>query len=204
MLPVCAEADAAPTSVEARIQIAMSNTIFRIVLLAGTIPSFPGLSCRPSVFVCVRFPVPGVRLSRCRLCHRHHKPPVLYAFQANEAACELLDLSRSSVHDEHLETRIVVEMRVAGRDHQLVMGMLDLRQLLCDSVSVMVVDKGDSTDYRGFGARGPLRDEAIANQVAKGFGPIGVSKPGDEIIEAIEEIGIERNPDSTENSHGRP
>jgi hypothetical protein len=80
--------------------------------------------------------------------------------------------------------------------------MLKFRQLLCDAVSMMIVDKRDGPDHRSDGTRRPLGDKAIANQVAKRFGPVGISKPGDEIIEALEEIGIQCNTDSTENAHG--
>jgi len=81
-------------------------------------------------------------------------------------------------------------------------GMLKFGQLFCDAVSMVIVDEGDGADDGGIGTRGPLRDQAVANQVAKGFGPVGVSKPGDELIEALEEIRIECNTNSTENAHG--
>src|SRR5262249_37226537 len=57
-------------------------------------------------------------------------------------------------------------------------------------------------DYGSDGTRRPLRDEAIANEISKGFGPVGISKPGYEIIEALEEIGIECDTDSAEDAHG--
>ena len=82
-------------------------------------------------------------------------------------------------------------------------GMLKFGQLFCDAVSMVIVDEGDGADDGGIGTRGPLRDQAVANQVAKGFGAVGVSEPGDEIIEAGEQIGVECDANSTENAHVR-
>jgi hypothetical protein len=147
----------------------------------------------------VSFPVPVVKISR--LCHCHHETAVLHSLQSDEAACELLDLSGPAVHNDDFKARIVIEMCVTGRDHQFVMGMLQFRQLLCDAASMMIVDKGHGADYRRIGAGRPLGHEAIADQVTKGFGSVCVSKPGDEIVEALEEIGIECNTNSTKDTH---
>ena len=95
----------------------------------------------------------------------------------------------------------MIEMCMIRRNHELVVRMLQFGQLLCDSVRVMVVDKCDGADDHGIGNRGSLCDQAIANQVAKYLGAVGVSKLGNEIVEAPEKIGIERNSDSTENAH---
>jgi len=53
----------------------------------------------------------------CGVRDGHDQPPVLYAFQANEAASELLDLVGFAVHDENFEAGIVIEMCVGGRDN---------------------------------------------------------------------------------------
>jgi hypothetical protein len=127
---------------------------------------------------------------------------VLHALQSNQATCKFLDLSGSTVHDEDLEARIVVEMRMTGRDHQFMTGMLEFRQLLCDTVNVMIEDEGNGADYRGIGTRRPFRDQAIANQVAKGFGPVCVAQTRDEMIKAFEEVRIECNSDSGKDAHG--
>jgi hypothetical protein len=81
-------------------------------------------------------------------------------------------------------------------------GMLQFGQLLSNAVSVMVVDEGDSADYDRTRAGRPLGHQAIPNQITKCFRPVGVAQPGDEIVEALEKIRIERNPNSAKNTHG--
>jgi hypothetical protein len=140
--------------------------------------------------------------ARFGLCNRHDKAPMLHALQTNQAACELFDLSRSPVHDEDLQTRVVVEMRMTGRNYQFVIGMLKFRQLLCHSVGMVVVDEGDGANHRRIEICRLLGDQAIPNQITERFGPVGVAQSRNEIIEAFEKIGIECNSDSAENTHG--
>jgi hypothetical protein len=139
---------------------------------------------------------------RCRLCDCHDKPPMLYAFQANKPSSELFDLSGLPVHDEDFETRIVVEMCMICRDHKFMIGMLKFRQPLCDTMSMMIVDEGDSADDSGIGTRCSLRDQAIADQIAESLGSVRIAEPSDEIIKAFEQIRIQRNADSAKNTHG--
>ena len=137
----------------------------------------------------------------CRFCDRHHKSPMLYAFQTNDSTGKLLNLPGFTMNDKDLETGIVIEMRMAGGDYQFVTGVLKRRQLLRNTMSMMVVDEGYSADYRGIGTCRLLCDEAVTNQIAKRFGPVGIAKPGDEIVKALEKIGIECNSDSTKDTH---
>ena len=65
--------------------------------------------------------------------------------------------------NEDFQARIVVKMRVARRDYELVIRMLKFSQLLRDPVGVMVVDKRDRTDYRRIGIGRLLCDQAIAD-----------------------------------------
>lgn len=152
--------------------------------------------------MCARFSA-GAMAPGSRLCNRHDQPSVLHALQANQAAGEFLDPARFAMDNENLQTRVMVQMCMTGRDHQFVIGMLKFRQLLCHAVGVMVINQGDSAHDRSVRSSCSLRHKAIANQVAKGLGPVGVAQPRNEIIEALKEIGIERNSDSTENTHCR-
>ena len=128
--------------------------------------------------------------------NRHDEPPVLQALQTDQAAGELFDLSGLAMNNEDFQAGIMVEMRMTGRNHQFVVCMLEFGQLLGNAVGVMVVDERDGTDYGRNGARCPLCDQAIANQVAESLGPVSIAQPGDEIVEAFEEIRIERYTDS--------
>ena len=143
------------------------------------------------VGLCGRVIVP-----RLGLGDRHYEPSVLHALQPDQAAGELFDLSGSAMDNENFQARVVVEMRMTGGYNQFVVRMLQFSQPLGNTMGVMVVDQRDGSNNRGIGACRSLRDQAIANQVAEGFGPVGIAQPGDEIVEAFEEIRIERYADS--------
>ena len=127
---------------------------------------------------------------------------MLHALQANQASRELLNLPRFPVDDKDLKARIMVQVCMTGRDHKRMVGMLQFGQLLSNAVSMMVVDEGDSAYYGRARAGRPLGHQAIPNQITECFRPVGITQPGDEIVEALEEIRIECNPNSAENTHG--
>lgn len=105
--------------------------------------------------------------------------------------------------NEDFQARIMVEMRMAGRYDQFVILVLKFGQLLGNAVGVMVVDERNGAYYRRIGARRSLGNQAIANQVAKSLGSVGIAEPGDEIIEALEKIRIESDSDSRKDAHAR-
>lgn len=78
------------------------------------------------MFLTVGATVPLVRRIRLWPRNRHHETTVLDTLQSDEAPCELFDMPRLSVNDEHLETRIMVEVSMTGRHHQFVVGMLEI------------------------------------------------------------------------------
>ena len=71
---------------------------------------------------------------------------MLDAFQADDQVCKLLHAARFTVDDQHFEAGIMVQMRVARRDNQVVMFVLGFGQLLGDPESMVVVDESDGAD----------------------------------------------------------
>ena len=92
-------------------------------------------------------------------------------------------------------------MRMTCRYDELMVCMLNFGQLFGDAVAVVIVDECDGAYDCGTGARRSIGNQAITNQVAKRLGPVRAAKPGDEIVEAFEKIGIESDSDSTKDSH---
>ena len=123
---------------------------------------------------------------------------MLHAFQRNEIAGELFHRRRLAMHDQHFQAGIVIQMRVAGGDHQFVMLMLQLGQFFADAVLVMVVDQGDGSHDDGIRRRCPLADQSVTNQIAKGLGAIGISVLAHPLVELLEKIGIQRHANSAE------
>jgi hypothetical protein len=127
---------------------------------------------------------------------------VLHAFQTDQAAGEHFDLSGFAMNNEDLKAGIMVEMRMTGGDHEVVICVLKFGQLFCNAVGVMVVDERDGTDYCLIGACRPLGNQAITDQITESLGPVAIAQPGNEIVEAFEEIRIERYSDSAKDAHG--
>lgn len=149
----------------------------------------------------VRLSIRVKMMTRFGLSNCHDEPPMLHALQTDQAAGELFDLSGLTVHDEDFKARIMIEVRMTGRDHKFVIGMLKFGQLLGNAVAVMIIDERDGADYCGIGTRRALCDQAIADQIAKGLGPIGIAEPGDEIVETFEKVGVQCYTDPTEDTH---
>ena len=108
----------------------------------------------------------------------------------------MLNASRLAVDDQHFKTGIVIEVRVTRRDHQVVVLMLHLGQLLSDSGGVMVVDQSDGADNGRFRRGGMLAHQPVADQVPECFRPVRVAALFNGAVEPLEEIGIEGNADS--------
>jgi hypothetical protein len=96
----------------------------------------------------------------------------------------------------------MIEMSMAGRDYQVMAGVLDFGQLFRDTVGVVVVDQGDGADNDRIRCSGSLDHQSIADEVAKCFGSVGIATTGNRAIEPLEKIGIEGYTDSAEFAHG--
>ena len=77
----------------------------------------------------------------------HHQAAVLHAFQANEAIGKLGHLGRFAMDDQHFKAGVVIQVGMAGGDHQIVVCMLHLGELFRDAVGVVVVDEGDRAHH---------------------------------------------------------
>jgi hypothetical protein len=95
----------------------------------------------------------------------------------------------------------VVQVGVTGGDDQIVMLVLKLGELFAYAVRMVVIDQGDGSHDNGVRSGGSLADQAVANQIAKSLGAVGISAPAHPLIELLEKIGIQRNADSAENAH---
>ena len=49
--------------------------------------------------------------------HGHHQAAMLHAFEADQPIGKLFHMSRFSMHDQHFQAGIVVQVRMAGGDH---------------------------------------------------------------------------------------
>ncbi len=154
------------------------------------------------MFVGVSFAVCVMRLPRGGLRNGHDETAVLHTLEANETAREPFDLSGFTADDEDFKAGIVVEMRVAGGDDEIVLSMLQLGELFSNAAGMVIVDEGDGADNGSVGRRGAFSNEAVANEIAKGLRAIGITALCDGAIEAPQKVGVECNADSAEYAHG--
>lgn len=126
----------------------------------------------------------------------HYQAAVLDAFEADEKVGEVLDAGGLAVNDQDFKTGVVIEMRMTRRHDEVVVLVLHLGELLGDSGGVVVVNERDGADDGRAGRGGLLADQPGADQVAKGFGAVGVSALLNGMVEPLEEIGVEGNADS--------
>src|SRR6478672_6797316 len=87
-------------------------------------------------------------------------------------------------------------MCVSRCDDQVMVVVLQFRQLVRQKPGVMIIDQGDTADYESIRIFYGCGNQTIAYQVTEGFGTIGVALAGDEAVKAGQEIGI--------NSDARP
>ena len=79
--------------------------------------------------------------------------------------------------------------------------MLEVHQLLGKQLGVMIVDQRYGTDNGRLCIFDSDADQSIADEIAKGFGAIGIPLFCNQPIEARKEIRIDSNADTGELAH---
>ena len=95
----------------------------------------------------------------------------------------------------------MIEVYVKRGEDQIKMIVLHGRQALRQQAHVMIVDQRESADYQAVGLLGGFLDQGFADQVAEGFGAVGVSALGDVMVEFGEKVGIDGYADAAEIAH---
>ena len=95
----------------------------------------------------------------------------------------------------------MIQMSMHGGNHEVVVFVLRFRQLLPDSMGMMVVDQGDGAHHDRSGIAGPLPHQPVADQIPKSLGTIRVSALLNGTIEPLQQVRVQRNPDSAQNAH---
>jgi pimeloyl-ACP methyl ester carboxylesterase len=135
------------------------------------------------------------------LGHSHYKPAMLHTLQPDQPPGKFFHPAGFTVDHQNFQAQVMVKMRMTGRDHKIVIRVLNFGQLLRHPASMMVVNQRDRANNRRIRFRCPLGNKTIANQIAEGLGTIAISQPRNEIIKALQEIRIERDSDPAQHSH---
>src|ERR1019366_8536768 len=74
-------------------------------------------------------------------------------------------------------------------------------KLLAQQADVVIVDEGDCAHHVGGGRFPRLFDQFLADQVAKGFGAVGVSAPADQFIELLQKDAVDGDANPAQIAH---
>lgn len=95
----------------------------------------------------------------------------------------------------------MIQMNVQSRENQVKMVVLHGRQAVRQHTHVVVVDQRQGADDNAVRFFGGSLNESFADEVAKGFGAVGVASLADVMVELFEKIGIDGYADAAEFAH---
>ena len=125
----------------------------------------------------------------------------LYAFQTQQALCDLVDSADRASQDYNFQAVVAIEMNVERRYCLEDVGVLEVDELFGNHRCVVVVNEADRSDGVGLGVIEALATEALAHQVAYGLGAAFVPLLGNETVEFREETLLKRNADTLDFVH---
>lgn len=136
--------------------------------------------------------------------HRLNEPAVLHTLETNQPVGKLLNLGGLAMNDQHLKTGFVIQVRMAGGNHQVMEGVLQIGEFFSDAVGMMIVDEGNRADDGDVGSARLLANQTISNEVAECLGAVGVSGVPDRTVKPIQKVRINSNSDAAQYTHACP
>jgi cobalt/nickel transport system permease protein len=127
---------------------------------------------------------------------------VLHPFGAEQGIGEFLHRTGFALHHHYLQTVVMIQMHMHGRKNVVKVGVLKIGQLLVQQPHVMIVDQRDGSHYVGIRAFPQFFDQLVADQVSKGFRAVSVSARGDQVIEFLQQAGVDRHSNPAKIAHG--
>ena len=120
--------------------------------------------------------------------------PVAHASQRHELLGEGLRRLDGPAHEHGFQAVGVIEMNLRGRDHQIVMLVLQFGYLLRRGPVVMIVDITDAggTPFRPVFLQTDMAD-LVADEIPHGFGAIDVAPLAYEGVELLCELIVQRD-----------
>ncbi len=132
---------------------------------------------------------------------RHCQFAMFYALGANEAVGNFPDIAAPALHHENLQTVMAVEMYMKRGDNGLMKLVLEIGEGFCKIANMVVVNQRN-------GAHGKLVTffpfalyQVVANQIADGFRPVHISFAGDQLVELLQEPGVNGDTKSGDIGH---
>jgi len=129
---------------------------------------------------------------------------VFDSFSANQGIGHLADFGGAAAHDQNFETVIVIEVNVKGREDGVMVIVLDGGEFARELADVMIIDEGYGSDYVTTGSFPGLLDKFFPDEIAKGFGTVGVATAGNQLIKLLKQVGGDGDTDAAKASHRYP
>ena len=111
-----------------------------------------------------------------------------------------LNLFRITPGSHDLQTVVVIEMDVLGRDNRLLEVVLHIHHTNQNITLVMIVNESDRPDHIAALPPFPL-DQLPADQVPQGLRAVGVLFCPDQDIKPVQEGFFQRNPETNQSRH---
>ena len=133
---------------------------------------------------------------------------VLHALAGGERVGKAAQIAGGTLHEEHLEIVMVLEMDVGrGDDHEIIL-VLDVGELPLEISFPIVVNEADRAGHRLGAELLRVLDQLLAGHLGDGVGAVGELTTGDHVVELVEEVGGERDAEAGElgaagGGHGR-
>ena len=96
---------------------------------------------------------------------------------------------------------VMVQVNMQGRENVVETLMLHLGKAFGEHPYVMIVDQGHGSDHDAVWAFRGFLDERVTDQVAKCFRAVGVTAPADQVVELLQERGIDGHANAAELAH---
>jgi hypothetical protein len=131
----------------------------------------------------------------------HYEAAMLNAFRADQQVRQALNQFGLSFDDDHLEAGVVIKMSMDCGDDCFMVLMLNVRQFFWQQAAVVVVNERDGANDFAVGGKNRRGHEMITDKVAKRFRPVRITAALNELIELLQQSGINGNSGAAEVCH---
>lgn len=120
------------------------------------------------------------------------------AARGDQAVRNLADLSGSAPQHNNLQAVVMIQVHVQGRYDLVEMLMLHVDEFVIDQTLMVVVDQSQRPHHGLIVLVGLFFNQSISNQIADGFGAVGIALPCHQLVKLLEQTFGDRDPNAGE------
>jgi|SRR5947207_12287894 hypothetical protein len=126
---------------------------------------------------------------------------MLDALRADQEIRQLTHGFGFTFDHDYFQAGVVIQMSVGCGDDQILIIMLKIYQSIRQEAGMMIVNQSDGPHYGSTRRFYGSHYKPVPNQIAESLGTICVALLCYELVEAPQEIGVDRDTNAAENSH---